>query len=63
VKNLFLWYHHRKTKELLLLVLAVLAVLLFVPVRLILLGALWRMFRKGLNHQLRVREINKVILF
>lgn len=62
VKNIFLWYHHRKTKELLFLLLAVLAVIVFVPIKLLLLGAVYKMFRRGLNHRTRTREINKYIL-
>lgn len=62
VKNVFSWYHHRKTRELLVLVLGVLGVILFVPIRLVLLLVVYKMFRRGLTHRVRTREINKYIL-
>ena len=63
IKNIFMWYHHRKTKELLLLIITILTVLLFIPIRLLALACLFKFFKKGLSHHLRTRELNKVILF
>lgn len=33
------------------------------PVRLMLLGVIYKMFRSGLTYQNRTREVNKVILY
>jgi hypothetical protein len=62
IKNIFLWYHHRKTKEMLIVISILLAVLIFIPIKLILLIGIYKMFRRGLIYRTKVRETNKIIL-
>ena len=62
IKNIFCWFHHRKTKQLLLLFITILAIIIFVPIKLVLLYAIFKMFKRGLSHRQRTKELNKVIL-
>lgn len=63
IKNTFLWYHHKKTKELLLLLLAALAIIYFIPIRIMLLVLLYKTYNKGVLHHTKVRNLNRVILY
>ena len=58
-----MWYHHKKTKQLVLGLLIALLVLTFVPLRLIFLALVYKTFRRGLTYRARTRELNRIILF
>ncbi len=62
VKNIFCWYHHQKTGKLLILLVVALVVIVFIPIRLILLLAIYRAFKKGLTFRSRTKELNRVVL-
>ena len=62
IKNFFTWEHHRKTYDIFVGLLVVLAVVLLVPIRPIMLFAWYRTLRKGLSYRNRTRTLNRLIL-
>jgi hypothetical protein len=62
VKNLFSWYHHRKTQWLFLLLLASFAACLFLPLRAIALLALTATAINGWHHHSRLCMRNQFVV-
>lgn len=62
-KNLFCWYHHRKTRWLFLVLLGLLVLLSLVSLRFLALVALMRMFHKGRQHYAKLQQLNQVIVY
>jgi len=58
-----MWYHHKKTKELFLVILAILIVILYIPIRFFFLAGLYIMYIKGRGYYQRVRKLNEIIIY
>lgn len=61
-KNLFIWYYYQKTKVFFLILVMILVGLLVLPLRFILLIALFRTMKKGEAYHRKTQEINKMII-
>lgn len=57
-----MWYHHKKTRILYLGLVAVLIVIIFVPVRVILVVAIYQAFKKGKNYQAHTQKYNEQVV-
>ena len=50
-----MWYHHKKTKELFIVLLAILIIIMYIPLRFFFLVGLYTMYSKGMRHENKVR--------
>lgn len=62
IKNLFIWYHYKKTKLLFWIIAAAVFILMILPIRLILFAAVLKMMKKGSKYHANIQDINKVII-
>jgi hypothetical protein len=62
VKNIFTWYHHKKSKIVYLGLVTVLVVIVFVPIRFILLVAVYKKFKKGKRYFAKTKEYNELVV-
>jgi len=62
VKNLFTWYHHKKTRIVYLGLVGVLFVVVFVPIRFLLLIVVYKKFKKGKLYYRQTIEYNEAVV-
>lgn len=62
-KNLFCWYHHRKTRWLFLVLLALFCALFFLPLRALAVIGLVLTCNKGWQHHAKVFQRNQIVVF
>lgn len=62
IKNIFVWYHHRKTKFIFAILIGALLVISFVPVRVLLVFGLYKLLKNGLCHKRKTNEVNRMIV-
>lgn len=62
IKNLFIWYHYKKTKLLFSVIAGLLFALIVLPSRIILFVMLLKIMLKGSKYHANIQDINKVII-
>ena len=62
IKNIFMWYHYEKTQFFLMLIVTAFMITSILPMRIVCLGVLLKVMRKGKKHHQRTQDINRVIL-
>ena len=62
VKNIFTWYHHKKTYLVLKIVTLTFLAVTFLPLRYIVLFGLLRMFNRGREYHNKVQRYNSILV-
>jgi len=62
VKNIFTWYHYKKSHIVFYMLLLFLIVIIFVPIKVILVYLLYKQFKKGATYSEKTMKHNQAIL-
>ena len=62
VKNLFTWYHYKKSHVFFCLMLLALVIIIFIPIKVILIYMLYKMFKSGKKFSEKTMRHNQTVL-
>ena len=62
VKNIFKWYHHKKTRIVYIGLVLFLVIIVFIPIRFILLVVVYKTFKKGQVYYEKTKIYNEKVI-